>query len=245
MLVGELAWYISASFFEYSFVEGVALPSHLQLRLMPGAHVVPDQGSFLLFPPSPDVSVLPYLRCLEQSLTLRGAGILAHSVLSLSRLPSVWDGVGVQSPASTKECSDSQSTDRTDPPADSQSTDRTDPPTGSPSASDSLPASLSDAERADRLAVQRFSARLQVWCIIASSFSISSPPVPDFLFPGCRFGRARYLSSLLLRSSGAGNLLSIWPRGLRRSMLPFPLISLLCGLCCLSTGHLDLMRPRF
>jgi hypothetical protein len=66
MLVSEFALYVSVSFLEYSFVEGVALPVGLQLRLMPGDLVVPDTDSFLLYPPSLGSSVLPHLRCLEQ-----------------------------------------------------------------------------------------------------------------------------------------------------------------------------------
>ena len=57
---------------------------------------------------------------------------------------------------------------------------------------DALVASPSDAERVDFLAVQRFSARLQVfWCIL-----IRSLPVPDFLFPATGLG-ARYACLLL------------------------------------------------
>ena len=89
MLVGDLAWYVSTVFLEYSFLEGVALPRSLQLRLMPGALVVPDVESFLLYPPVSDAGVLPHLRCLEQGMTLRGVGIQSLSVLSLTHVSQV------------------------------------------------------------------------------------------------------------------------------------------------------------
>ena len=105
--MSEFALYVSVSFLEYSFVEGVALPAGLQLRLMPGDLVVPDTESLLLYPPSLDSSVLPHLRCLEQSQTLHGIGVRSLSVFTLTRLPPVWDAhrvfrsgapdVGVQS----------------------------------------------------------------------------------------------------------------------------------------------------
>ena len=70
---------------------------------------------------------------------------------------------------------------------------------------------LSDAERADRLAVRRFSDQLQVlacrsFCLLCFCSLVS---LFLTLFPGFRFGRARCPFFLPLKSLGAGSLLSM------------------------------------
>ena len=96
MLVGDLTGYVfmvllgCAPLSGASPPLGVSLPlgASFQLRLMPGASVVPDSGSYLLYPPTSDIGASPHLRCLgRQGMTLGEVGIRPHSLLSLSRLP--------------------------------------------------------------------------------------------------------------------------------------------------------------
>ena len=120
MTVGDLAWYISAVFLEYSSLEEVALPRSMQLRLMPGALLVSDLESFLLYPPASSVTPLLHLRCFEQSMTLQGVGIQSRSVLSLTHLPFAAVAVEVTpaavSPVPAWDVVSSPASGRTDSP---------------------------------------------------------------------------------------------------------------------------------
>ena len=86
---------------------GVSLPlgASFQLRLMPGASVVPDSGSLLLYPPTSGICSSPRPQCLgRQGMTLGEVGIQPHSLLSLSRLPPL---SSVLYPADASEASSS------------------------------------------------------------------------------------------------------------------------------------------
>lgn len=96
MSVGDLTGYVFVVLLGCAPLSGVSPPlgvslplgASFQLRLMPGASVVSDSGSLLLYPPTSGIGASPHLRCLgRQGMTLGEVGIRPHSLLSLSRLP--------------------------------------------------------------------------------------------------------------------------------------------------------------
>ena len=85
MLVGAFAAYVLAVFLECSPLEESSFHRLWQIRLMPGARIVHDSDSYLLFPPASGHTI--EWRSRDQGATVRRVGIRLHSVLSLTRLP--------------------------------------------------------------------------------------------------------------------------------------------------------------
>ena len=90
MLVGDLAAYVLSA-----FLEGTSSPHLWQVRLMPGAHIVHDSDSYLLFPSAPGHTI--EWRSQDQGATIWKVGVRPHSLLSLTRLPSLVPYPGVDS----------------------------------------------------------------------------------------------------------------------------------------------------
>ena len=85
MLVGAFAAYVLAVFLECSPLEESSFHRLWQIRLMPGARIVHDSDSYLLFPPASGHTI--EWRSRDQGATVKRVGIRPHSVLSLTRLP--------------------------------------------------------------------------------------------------------------------------------------------------------------